>query len=224
MPAPQNWSSALAAKPLFEFQELAFERNDRPLFEGLSASLYEGDILQVSGANGSGKTTLLRVLSSLQQPSDGCILWRGEDTSKITSLFVAEIAFIGHLPGIKSGLSVRENLDWYCQLHDLYDAEDINASLDRVGLGNCKDQICSTLSTGQMRRVALAALYLRQARLWLLDEPLTGLDIGGVRDMETLFSAHVKGGGIVIFSSHQEISLSGIRDLHLGDYSPGAKQ
>lgn len=211
----------MATKPLLEFQELAFERNDIPLFQGLSASLCEGELLQISGANGSGKTTLLHILATLRLPSAGCVLWRGEDTGTINSPFRAEIAFVGHLPGVKLYLSAQENLRWYGQLHGVYVEDDISAALNSAGLSHCQDQICSTLSSGQLRRVALAVLYLRKATLWLLDEPLTGLDSGGVRTIEKLFGSHVNEGGIVVFSSHQEMALSGVRELRLGNHATG---
>lgn len=219
----------MVSSPLIELQDIAFERDDQALFEGLSANLRGGEILQVSGPNGSGKTTLLHILATLKSPSQGQILWRGETTQRNPS-YLAELTFIGHQPGVKLALSARENLSWYARLYNarLYNSAtqhnsasslSIDQALDKVGLKARKDLPCSTYSAGQLRRVALASLYLRDATLWLLDEPLTALDSEGISELEALFSAHLSDGGMIIFSSHQTLSLAQVGNLALADYS-----
>ena len=214
----------MVSSPLIELQDIAFERDDQALFEGLSANLRGGEILQVSGPNGSGKTTLLHILATLKSPSQGQILWRGEAIRGNPS-YLAELAFIGHQPGVKLALSARENLSWYTQLYDSTTEHKsapqltIDQALDKVGLKARKDLPCSTYSAGQLRRVALASLYLRDATLWLLDEPLTAIDSEGINELEALFSAHLSDGGMIIFSSHQTLSLAQVGNLALADYS-----
>ena len=208
----------MATVPLLELQNLAFEREDCPLFEGLSERLFAGDALQISGPNGCGKTTLLHMLTTLNAPSYGRILWRGEDTRRSAS-YLANQAFIGHQPGLKLALSPRENMLWCTRLYNLSAQVDIDTALDQVGLSACKDMPCRTLSVGQLRRVALTMLHLRDASLWLLDEPLTALDKEAVADLESLFRTHLSAGGIIIFSSHQALSIEGVRHLPLADYA-----
>ena len=208
----------MVSSPLFELQDITFERDDQALFEGLSVNLCGGEILQVSGPNGCGKTTLLHILANLKSPSQGQILWRGETTRGNPS-YLAEQAFIGHQPGVKLALSARENLSWYTQLYDSDTQLSIDQALDKVGLKTRKDLPCSTYSAGQLRRVALASLHLRDATLWLLDEPLTALDSEGINELEALFSAHLSDGGMIIFSSHQTLSLAQVGNLALADYS-----
>lgn len=222
----------MVSSPLFEIQDIAFERDDQALFAGLSASLCGGDILQVSGPNGCGKTTLLHILATLKSPSKGQLLWRGQ-TTRGNSSYLSELAFVGHQPGVKLALSGRENLSWYTRLYHPPKAPDsttqrrsaappsIDHALDKAGLKTRKDLPCNTYSAGQLRRVALASLYLRGATLWLLDEPLTALDSDGISDLEALFNAHLSDGGMIIFSSHQALSLTQVRHLALADYSPG---
>lgn len=209
----------MASIPLLEFKDIAFERDDCPLFEGVSASLSAGDIVQVSGPNGCGKTTLLHILATLKTPSGGTIFWRGNELASNKTLYLADMAFIGHQAGLKPALTARENLLWYCQLHDMSERVDsIDAALDVMGLGHCRDVLCSALSAGQLRRVALAILHLRSATLWLLDEPLTALDSAGVSELEILFEVHLERSGMIIFSSHQPLSVVGVSNLLLSDY------
>jgi heme exporter protein A len=82
--------------------------------------------------------------------------------------------------------------------------------LERLGLTRCLDLPCRVLSFGQRRRVALAALLLADAKLWILDEPLTGLDVHAVALMEGLIRDHLAGGGLVVATTHQALNLEGM--------------
>ncbi len=208
----------MATTPLLELQNLAFERDDWPLFESLSIALCAGDVMQISGPNGCGKTTLLHILTTLHSPSYGSVLWRGEAING-SAIYLAELAFIGHQPGVKLALTARENMRWCLGLFAPRKNITIDTALDSAGLNTCKDVPCSTLSAGQLRRVALAALYLRDATLWLLDEPLTALDSDAIADLESLFETHRRAGGIIVFSSHQALSIDGVRNLALAEFT-----
>jgi heme exporter protein A len=214
----------LNSGPLLEIQQIGFERHDDSLFKGISLCLSAGELLQISGPNGCGKTTFLHILATLKLPSEGRILWRGNETNSCRSLYLADVAYIGHRPGMKLGLTARENLTWYCQLHSALAKHDIDGALVRAGLGYCSDIPCDSLSAGELRRVALAVLQLRQATLWLLDEPLTALDNAGVEAIEALFKGHLAEGGAVIFSSHQDITLNGVRNLSLIEHTMDKSQ
>lgn len=200
--------------PLLEFHNLCFERNDLPLFEGLAGEVREGDILQITGANGAGKTTLLRVLSTALSPAAGELCWRGQPLPRARMRYLAELAFLGHAPGFKLGLSPRENLRWLGGLFPQRGTAPETA-LAALGLADWADTPCAQLSAGMLRRAALARLPLAGAALWILDEPLTAIDRGGVELVEGLFRAHLDSGGAIIFSSHQQLALPGVNYLEL---------
>ncbi len=202
-----------SSPPLLAFCDLSFERNDQPLFERVGGAVQGGDILQVVGANGAGKTTLLRILATLLTPTRGELRWRGAALPRARARYVAELAFLGHMPGLKPGLSPRENLRWLAGLFAQRDG--IEEALAAVGLADWLDTPCAQLSAGMQRRVALARLALARARLWILDEPLTAIDRAGVVVVERLFSSHLQSGGAIIFSSHQAIDLPGVTCLAL---------
>lgn len=202
-----------ASTPLLEFWELSFERDDLPLFTGVSAAIRGGDLLQVTGPNGAGKTTLLRILATLLTPATGTLQWRGAALPRARTQYLADLMFLGHAPALKAGLSARENLRWLRGLFAL-DGDD-DAALAAVGLADCPELPCAQLSAGMQRRVALARLPLSRAALWILDEPLTALDPGGIERVEQLLQGHARSGGAVIFSSHQPLDLPGVRELAL---------
>ena len=202
-----------ASTPLLEFRELSFERDDLSLFTGVSAAIRGGDLLQVTGPNGAGKTTLLRILATLLTPATGTLHWRGAALPRARTRYLADLMFLGHAPALKAGLSARENLRWLRGLFAL-DGDD-DAALAAVGLADCPELPCAQLSAGMQRRVALARLPLSRAALWILDEPLTALDRGGIERVEQLLQDHARAGGAVIFSSHQPLDLPGVQELAL---------
>ena len=204
----------MSSQPLLEFKALTFERDDWPLFSDLSGVIKAGEILQITGPNGCGKTTLLHILATIQPFNRGALCWLGNDIALCRQQYLAAIAFIGHKPGLKLSLTPRENLQWQAELQTLTRCTSAEA-LVRMGLVGYEDVPCHTLSAGQLRRAALATLCMTQARLWLLDEPLTALDVEGIANLEALLLEHVAEGGAVVLSSHQALANPLVRTLAL---------
>ena len=153
--------------PSLQVTDLACRRGGRRVFDGLSFSLNGGELLALTGANGSGKTTLLRALASLGRAEAGTISWND-----------ADIAWLGHLDGLKGDLTVLENIDVAERLRGVApDSARIDAALASFDLGALASRPVRTLSAGQRRRAALARVVTSGAPLWLLDEPLNALDV-----------------------------------------------
>lgn len=185
-------------------------RGDQLLFSGLSFELAPAQYLQIEGANGSGKTSLLRLLSALSQPSDGEIRWRGTDIRVQRSRYFAEMAYLGHLLGIKGELTPLENLRVSMALNGVRCADDeLYRALEQTGLEGREDIPARSLSAGQKQRIALARLLVRPAILWILDEPFTALDVSGVDLVSRLIERHLESGGMAIMTSHQTIDVRG---------------
>lgn len=202
---------------VFELRQLGCERDERLLFSGLDFACHRGDLVQVTGPNGSGKTTLLRTLAGISREYFGTLLWRGQKLSECRWDYAQDLLFLGHLPGVKSMLNPVENLRWYTATSGLQD-HDILSALSKVGLTAYEDTPCYQLSAGQLRRVALARLYLSQANIWILDEPFTAIDKQGIRQLEQLFEEHRAKGGIIILTSHQDLLLPALKLIHLPDF------
>ncbi len=191
--------------------DLACARGDRLLFKDMNFRLNSGELLLVQGGNGQGKTSLLRLLTGLSSPEDGEVRWRGDPIRKQREAYHAEMAYLGHANGVKDDLNPVENLRFADGLQGrVFDAARGIATLERLGLGRCLDLPCRVLSFGQRRRVALAALLLAGVTLWILDEPLTGLDVHAVALMESLIRDHLNGGGMVVATTHQALNLEGV--------------
>lgn len=182
--------------------ELACRRGDRVLFARLSFSLGAGEALHVTGRNGIGKSSLLRILTGLAPAFAGSVRT------------VGTIGLIDERPALDPGSSLGHALAFWQRLDD---ADDSAARLERLGLTSLVDVPVRYLSTGQKKRAALARLIGQRAQIWLLDEPLNGLDGQAVDLAEAITAAHCKAGGIAVIASHQPFRLADMRTLALSD-------
>lgn len=201
---------------MLEISNLACNRGDHLLFSDLNFSISAGQLLQVQGANGSGKTSLLRTLCGLVIPAKGEIKWRGQDIHELDEKFYAEMIYLGHSNAIKDELNAVENLRISaglagCKLDD----KQIIAALRRMGLRGREMLPVRVLSQGQCRRVALTRLLLINVSLWILDEPLTALDVSAVGLMQELIGEHLANKGMVIYTTHQPLEVAGVETQRL---------
>ncbi|HSW13913.1 MAG TPA: heme ABC exporter ATP-binding protein CcmA [Solimonas sp.] len=196
-----------ASQPL-ALRDLALRRGPRLLFEGLELQLAPGEVLHLQGANGAGKTSLLETLAGLRRAAEGAIDGRPE---------AGGLHWLGHRNALNLNLSVLENLEFWCGLNGVEPAACLPA-LERVGLARLRHRLVRTLSAGQKRRAALARLLVSLRPLWLLDEPLDGLDRQGLELFAQLLAEHAARGGMAVVTSHQPLppGLSGVRSLVLG--------
>lgn len=184
-------------------------RGDRVLFSGVGFALQPGSLLRIAGANGSGKTSLLRIVCGLAVPTEGAVLWRGENVRALREEYWKDVAYIAHASAVKDDLTARENVEIGCRLSGLaVSAADAAAALEQFGVAHCALLPARSLSQGQRRRVALARLALSEnLPVWVLDEPFTALDVAAVAFLQGLIAAHLLRGGIVILTTHQEVSI-----------------
>jgi len=202
---PVNQTSSLVS-PLISATNLTCIREERLLFDQLNIEINTGDIVQVEGPNGSGKTSLLRILAGLSQPFEGEVFFNNQLISQSREEFHQSLLYLGHLPGVKGEMSAVENLTFNLALHGTSDSStDIEQILAEVNLTGFEDSLASHLSAGQHRRISLARLYKSTANIWILDEPFTAIDKQGVHALEQLFKAHIKQGGCVILTTHQDL-------------------
>ena len=192
---------------MLEAVELECVRGDRPLFSRLSFALKPGELLHVTGANGAGKTTLLRTLCGLTRAHAGEVRWLGSTIHKLGDDYHAQLAYVGHANGIQGDLTPVENLRVASSLSGDADHARIGTTLERLGLAAYRHFPSKILSQGQKRRLALARLLVEHKPLWILDEPLSGLDVDSVSLMTTILVEHLAEGGLIVITSHQEVDV-----------------
>ncbi len=190
--------------------DLAAVRGGREVFAGLSFAVSAGDLLAVTGPNGAGKSTLLRLIAGLIQPAAGEVTMAPASEQKIGS----RVHYVGHLDGLKAGLTLRRNLQFWADLWgEPGTVDDALAAVDLEGLAELP---VAVLSAGQRRRAALARLRLAERPVWLLDEPATALDAAAEARLGRLIGGHVATGGIVIAATHLDLPVKPTATLALG--------
>ncbi len=195
---------------LLEVVDLECYRGDNLLFTGLNLELRETQLMQIEGANGSGKTSLLRILAGLSRPSEGEVRWEGLDILKHRAAYFSQMAYLGHALGVKSELSPLENLKIALALTGAsFDEDAVYGALDHAGLQGREDIPARSLSAGQKQRIALARLLACRAKLWIMDEPFTALDVFGVGLLRDVLEDHLAQGGMVVLTSHQAVEIKG---------------
>lgn len=194
--------------PRLTASDLTLFRGERCLFRELEFALDPGELLLLEGRNGSGKTSLMRAIAGLIEFESGDVYWNGLPVSRHRQVFHGDMVWVSHRTGLKSDLTLVENLRFEATLR-LPSAAKFDDVLERLGLERLKRLPVRSLSAGQQRRVALARLLLSGATLWMMDEPVTNLDREGRKLVMQLVSDHLAKGGMCIMAAHQEIDVDG---------------
>ena len=144
-----------------------------------SADFHPGTLTMVVGHDGTGKSTLLKLLAGIIRPTEGEISVMGcpleqQGTSR------QNVAYLGHEPGVYGELTAVENLQFFARLYGQTMTESAcHQLLDRFALTRAIKRPVRTYSRGMTQRLALARIEAQGAAIWLLDEPMTGLDSAG---------------------------------------------
>jgi heme exporter protein A len=176
---------------LLRFHQVALVRGGRLLFESLDLALQPGQALLLTGPNGCGKSSLIRLAAGLLRAS------RGRVERGAGALADDHAALDGELPlaralGFWSGLAGEP--------------AGTGSAMEALGIARLAQVPVRLLSAGQLKRAALARVAASRRPLWLLDEPLNGLDAGSVERLEALIAAHRASGGAVLAASHAPLA------------------
>ncbi|MGB9184370.1 MAG: ATP-binding cassette domain-containing protein, partial [Solirubrobacteraceae bacterium] len=164
-------------------------------------TVHTGDVYGYLGPNGAGKTTSLRMMLGLIRPTEGSVRVFGRDPLQSVAALEGVAGFV-EAPTFYPYLSARRNLEMLAAYDGGGASQRIDEALDTVELtGRAKDRV-GGYSHGMRQRLGIAASLLRQPKLLLLDEPATGLDPAGMRDMRLLIRRLAGQGMTVVLSSH----------------------
>ena len=169
----------------------------------ISFRVAPGEVLGLVGPNGAGKTTTLRCISGIIPPTSGAIRIAGHDLGAEPLEAKGALAFVSDEPHLFEYLTVEEHLRFVARLYGVGDAAGrIDPLLAEMELAGKKKALPAELSRGMKQKLAIACALLHRPSALLLDEPLTGLDPGGMRRMKATIVARAREGAAVILSSH----------------------
>jgi heme exporter protein A len=186
----------------------------RLLFSYLDFTVKSGDYVELRGPNGAGKSSLLRLLAGLLPQSAGDIAL--DSKSIADEPLSTQLHFIAHDMAMKAAMTVRENLQFWC---DVLGGKDINSALTAFALEPLKDDPVQLLSAGQRRRLALSRLFVAKRPLWLLDEPATALDQNSIATLHGHMKQHITDGGMIIAAVHGDTGLTPSQTIDLGAFT-----
>ena len=179
---------------MLRVENLTCARGGVPVLAAISFEVAAGQALILRGPNGIGKTTLLRTLAGLQPAVAGQMTYP-ED----------EGAYASHADGIKTALTVTENLKFWADVHSARLPDDI---LNTFDLADLRDRMGGTLSAGQKRRLGLARLGVIGRKVLFLDEPTVSLDGFSVKLFaDWLQNTHLASGGCAVIATHIDLGL-----------------
>ncbi|OGF09392.1 MAG: hypothetical protein A2W00_14890 [Candidatus Eisenbacteria bacterium RBG_16_71_46] len=171
--------------------------------ESLSLSIHRGEVLGLLGPNGAGKTTTMKILTGLLRPSAGRAWILGEPVDRTASR--RRLGFLPEQPYFYDYLTGLEYLELAGQLSGLGGHEASRRArrwLGRVGLGDRPRLGLRKYSKGMLQRLGLGAALVHEPEVLILDEPMSGLDPFGRRDVRELIREQHERGTTVLFSSH----------------------
>jgi ABC-2 type transport system ATP-binding protein len=207
--------------PVIQVEHFSKSYADFAAVRDLTFTVNPGEIVGLVGANGAGKTTTLRAITGILRPSSGSIRVGGYDIQKKPVAAKHQFAYIPDTIHPYDLLTVTEHLHFIALAYRIKDAEKkYDALLEELELADKKNEIASNLSRGMLQKLSLACAFLREPRVVILDEPLTGLDPRGIRNIKESVRRRAASGTAFLLSSHLLVLVEALCDqvliLHRG--------
>ena len=177
----------------------------KTIFSGLNFRFNEGEMIGLIGPNGSGKTTFLRLISVNSFPTEGEVYYGEINVHKTPQKYLKHVGLVHDEESLPVHLSAVELLEWILRSRDLWNSESepaINKLFDRLALGEDRYQQIGTYSTGMKKKTQIAAAFIVNPSVLIMDEPMRGLD-RAARDIvyEMIIEAK-KSKAVVLIASH----------------------
>lgn len=196
---------------MLELRGVQFAYPHRVLFQNISHTTSSGQATLISGPNGAGKSTLLSVIMGFLRPTSGTVLWKGNSE---TDLFKSDCEFMqAENNSLFLKLNAVENLHFWLRLRGIdLGVTQIHSVLKDWGLGGAAiaNLPVERFSTGMRRRLAIIRLVLSRTSLWIMDEPIYGLDTQAINLFRSALGTHLESGGLAMLVSHDRYAIDGL--------------
>ncbi|MEQ8170142.1 MAG: ABC transporter ATP-binding protein [Candidatus Eremiobacterota bacterium] len=170
---------------IFEIKEMTFGYRKDLILKKLTFQVSEGEFLSITGPNGTGKSTLLRLMSGFLKPSEGSVMFMGQNLITFNqSEFAKHVAFVLQDSFVNFPYTVREIVTMgrfpfigTFQNESKYDKNIVNIAMEKTGILNLSERPVTELSGGERQRVMIAKALAQTPAVLILDEPTSSLDI-----------------------------------------------
>ena len=190
---------------MIEFQNVSKTYGATQALKNLNLSIQEGQIVGLIGHNGAGKSTTIKSLVSVINPTSGKILVDGLDLASHRLRIKQKIGYVADSPDLFLRLTAQEFWDLVAASYGLNRQDYENRLVDLLGLfdfASHRYEVIETFSHGMRQKVFVIGALLSDPDIWVLDEPMTGLDPQAAFDLKQLMWAHADKGKTVLFSTH----------------------
>ena len=190
---------------MIEFQNVSKAYGATQALKDLNLSIQEGQIVGLIGHNGAGKSTTIKSLVSVINPTAGKILVDGLDLASHRLRIKQKIGYVADSPDLFLRLTAQEFWDLVAASYGLNKQDYENRLVDLLHLfdfASHRYEVIETFSHGMRQKVFVIGALLSDPDIWVLDEPMTGLDPQAAFDLKQLMRAHADKGKTVLFSTH----------------------
>jgi len=177
----------------------------KPVFSSVDETFKKGEFIGLTGPNGSGKTTFLRLLSVNSFPTSGRITYKNMDIHENPRDYLKDVGLVHDQESLPVHLSAVELLEWVLRSRKLWNDESnqkINGMFDRLSLLEDRNEQIGTYSTGMRKKTQVAAAFIVNPAIMILDEPMRGLDSATREQVETMLVEAKSNGTLILMASH----------------------
>lgn len=177
----------------------------KPIFKSVNDTFNRGEFIGLKGPNGSGKTTFLRLLSVNSFPTDGTITYNDVDIHHTPEKYLKDVGLVHDQESLPVHLSAVELLEWVLRSRRNWTEKssgNINDMFDRLSLNEDRNEQIGTYSTGMRKKTQVAAAFIVNPKVLILDEPLRGLDSTTREEVEKMLLDAKNNGALILMASH----------------------
>jgi len=192
--------------PMLELRDIHKSYNGKPALRALSLCLNRGEIFAYLGPNGAGKTTTLKILATLTFADSGEVRYQGRPVNRDCRDFLMQVGYIPDRPFMYDKLTGREFISFYLNIYkkplDPATSERLRDIAGRFNILSRMDELVESYSHGMRQKLLFTAVFLQDPQLFLIDEPMVGLDPQGMVIIKELMRGEAEKGKTILMSTH----------------------